>query len=115
MALDMFAGVPVEDYARALGWYERLLGFPPSFFPHDTEAVWELAEHRLVYVVRRPERAGRALLTLMVDDLDSRVAGAAERGLEPTDRETYGNGVRKITYLDPEGNEIAFGEVPPAG
>lgn len=111
----MFAGVPVDDYAGALEWYERLLGVPPSFFPHDTEAVWELAEHRLVYVVRRPERAGHALLTLMVDDLDRRVAGAADRGVEPVDRETYANGVRKITYVDPEGNEIGFGEVPPAG
>jgi hypothetical protein len=37
--LDLFAGIPVADYAAALAWYERLLGFPPSFFPTDTEAV----------------------------------------------------------------------------
>ncbi len=48
---DLFAGIPVADYAAALNWYERLLGYPPTFFPHDTEAVWELAEHRYVYVV----------------------------------------------------------------
>ena len=40
--LDLFAGIPVADYAAALEWYERLLGSPPTFFPHDTEAVWEL-------------------------------------------------------------------------
>ncbi|OLF15101.1 VOC family protein [Actinophytocola xanthii] len=113
MTLDLFAGVAVDDFAAALEWYERLFGTPPAFFPHDTEAVWALAEHCLVYVVRRPEHAGHALLTLMVDDLDSRVAGVAERGVEPENRETYGNGVRKITYVDPEGNEIAFGQVPP--
>ena len=44
--LDLFAGVPVADNAAALKWYERLLGSPPTFFPHDTKAVWELAEHR---------------------------------------------------------------------
>jgi len=44
--LDLFAGIPVADYAAALTWYERLLGSPPAFFPHDTEAVWEPAEHR---------------------------------------------------------------------
>jgi hypothetical protein len=60
--LDLFAGIPVADYAAALKWYERLLGSPPTFFPHDTEAVWELAEH-----------------------------------------------VRKITYRDPDGNEIGYG------
>ncbi|MFF3571407.1 hypothetical protein [Nocardia jiangxiensis] len=26
--------------------------------------------------------------------------------------ETYDNGVRKITYTDPDGNEIGFGQVP---
>lgn len=112
MAVNLFAGVPVTDYAVALGWYERLFGAPPSFFPHDTEAVWELAEHRLVYVVQRPERAGHAILTVIVDDLDALVAGIAQRGLEPAKRETYSNGVRKITFVDPEGNEIGFGGLP---
>jgi hypothetical protein len=112
MTVYLFAGIPVSDFAAALAWYERLLGGPPSFFPHDTEAVWQLAEHRSVYVVQLPERAGHALLTLIVDDLDERIAGIARRGLEPAERETYPNGVRKITYTDPEGNEIGFGEVP---
>jgi catechol 2,3-dioxygenase-like lactoylglutathione lyase family enzyme len=112
MAVHLFAGIPVDDYPAALAWYERLLGSPPSFFPHDTEAVWELAEHRLVYIVRRPEHAGHAIHTIMVDDLDTRVAGTAQRGLEPAKQETYANGVRKITYVDADGNEIAFGAVP---
>ena len=46
MALYLFAGIAVSDFAGALAWYEKLLGAPPSFFPHDTEAVWELAEGR---------------------------------------------------------------------
>ena len=29
--------------------------------------------------------------------------------IEPALRETYGNGVRKATYRDPDGNEIGFG------
>ena len=112
MGVYLFAGIPVSDYAAALAWYERLLGSPPSSFPHDTEAVWELGEHRLLYVVQRPEHAGHALHTIIVDDLDGRVAEIAQRGLEPAQRETYANGVRKITYVDPDGNEIGFGGVP---
>ena len=112
MAVYLFAGIPVADYATALAWYERLLGSPPSSFPHDTEAVWELAEHRSVYIVQRPEHAGHAMHTIIVDDLDGRVAGIAQRGLEPAQRETYPNGVRKITYVDPDGNETGFGGVP---
>ncbi len=112
MALDLFAGIPVNDYAAALAWYQRLFGSPPTFFPSDTEAVWELAEHRFVYIVQQPEHAGHAMHTIIVDDLDALVAKIADRGLEPTKRETYANGMRKITYRDPDGNEIGFGGVP---
>ena len=111
MAVYLFAGRPVSDYSAALTWYERLLGSPPSFFPHDTEAVWELAEHRSVFIVQQPGHAGHAMHTIMVDDLDIVVAEIAQRGLEPAKRETYSNGVRKTTYVDPDGNEIGFGGV----
>jgi hypothetical protein len=43
--------------------------------------------------VQLPERAGHAVLTVFV-------------------RETYGNGVRKVTYRDTDGNEISFGGAP---
>lgn len=112
MPLDLFAGISVNDYERALGWYERLLGREPSFIAHATEAVWELAEHRFVYIEEQPEDAGHAQHTIFVDDLDRLVDEIAERGLEPTERETYGNGVRKATYRDPDGNEIGFGGAP---
>ena len=112
MALDLFAGISVRDLAAALAWYERLLGAPPAFFPNDVEAVWELTEHRYLYVELRPAHAGHALLTLFLADFDDRVAAIADRGLEPARRETYDNGVRKWTYRDPDGNEIGFGGAP---
>ena len=58
MAMDLFVGIPVRDYNAALAWYERLLGTPPSFLPNDTEAVWELADHRYVFIEVRHEDAG---------------------------------------------------------
>lgn len=112
MGVYLFAGIPVSDFAGALAWYEALLGRPPSSFPNDTEAVWELAEHRSLYVAERPDHAGHAMHTIIVDDLDALMAGTSRRGLEPATRETYPNGVRKTTYVDPEGNEIGFGQVP---
>lgn len=112
MGLSLFAGIPVNDYAAALAWYQQLFGVPPTFFPSDTEAVWELAEHRSVYIEQRPEHAGHAMQTIIVDDLDTLVTRIADRGLEPAKRETYDNGVRKVTYCDPDGNEIGFGGVP---
>lgn len=68
--------------------------------------------YRSAYVVQRPEHAGHAMHTIIVDDLDALVAEIARRGLEPAHQETYSNGVRKFTYVDPEGNEVAFGAVP---
>jgi len=111
-SLDLFSGIPVADYPAAVKWYEQLLGFPPTFFPHDTEAVWALAEHRYVYVVQQPEHAGHARNTLFVDDVDGLITQIAGRGLDPAKRETYSNGVRKITYRDADGNEIGFGGAP---
>jgi catechol 2,3-dioxygenase-like lactoylglutathione lyase family enzyme len=113
MPVDLFAGLPVADYTRSVEWYERFLGSEPSFLPTATEAVWELAEHRFVYVVERPQDAGHAMHTLFLDDLDAFVAEIAGRGIEPAERETYANGVRKVTYRDPDGNEIGLGGAPP--
>ena len=110
--LDLFAGIPIADYAAALSWYKRLLGSEPSFFPNDIEAVWELAPHRYVYIVLRPEHAGHAVHLSFVDDLDALATQIADRGLDPAEWETYSNGVRKITYRDPDGNEIGFGGAP---
>src|SRR5580700_5122168 len=109
MTLDLFAGIPVTDYAAALPWYEQLFGGGPSFLPNDTEAVWELAEHRYIYIVQEPERAGNALVLSFVDDLDDRVAKLSRRGIEPAKRETHGGSATKVTYRDADGNEISFG------
>ena len=115
MTVDLFAGIPVSDLPRALTWYEQLLGSPPAFLPNDREAVWELAEHRYLYVEDLPSRAGHAMSTIFVDDLDARVEAARTRGLQPSAEETYENGVRKVTYRDPDGNEIGLGGGPPQG
>jgi catechol 2,3-dioxygenase-like lactoylglutathione lyase family enzyme len=113
VSLHLFAGLRVRDFAAARGWYEKLLG-EPAFLPHETEAVWTLAEDRSVYIVEAAGAVGSGVVTLFVDDLDARVAEIAGRGLEPDERETYANGVRKTTYRDPDGNEIGLGGGPAA-
>ena len=50
--------------------------------------------------------------TIFVDNLDAIVAQITKRGLHPAERDSYENGVRKITYRDPDGNEIGFGGAP---
>lgn len=108
-SVALFAGIPVRDYGPAREWYERLLGSPPTFVAHATEAVWDLADERSLYIVEDTERAGNALVMIFVDDLDAAVSSIAARGIEPARREQYGNGVRKVTFRDPDGNEVSFG------
>jgi hypothetical protein len=50
-------------------------------------------------------------VTFFPDDLDRFMAAAADRGVRPERTETYGDAVRKITFLDPDGNEIGVGGV----
>ena len=109
MAPDLFAGNRVADFAAARRWYERLLGGEPAFLPHATEAVWKLAEHRYLFIVEDAERAGGAIHTIFVDDLDGLVATIASRGIEPDERVTYPGKARKAIYRDADGNEISFG------
>ncbi|GAA2134486.1 VOC family protein [Nocardioides bigeumensis] len=115
MSLDLFAELHVTSYAKALPWYERFFGGPPTFVAHETEAVWELAEHRYLVLEELPAHAGHGEVTIFLDppdQLDATVDALAERGIEPAHRETYDNGVRKVIFRDPEGNEIGYGGGP---
>ena len=111
MALALFAEIHVRDFQAAKAWYVQLLG-ESSFAAHDTEEVWELAENRSIAVEEQPENAGHGAVTVFVDDLDTVVDEIVARGIQPTKRETYDNGVRKVTFHDPDGNEIGFGGGP---
>jgi catechol 2,3-dioxygenase-like lactoylglutathione lyase family enzyme len=111
MSLHLFAGLRVRDFQAARAWYERLLG-KPTFFPHATEAVWTLADDRSLYVVEHADGAGSSVVTIFLDDLDAQLAAIAERGLRPNEQETYSNGVRKVIYRDPDGNELGFAGAP---
>lgn len=103
----LFAGVPVSSISSARDWYERLFGRPPDLVPNEREVCWQLAEGGWVYVVEDPPRAGRALLTLIVEDLDAAVAPVEERGLEVVRLE--GGPPFKAEVTDPDGNRITFG------
>ena len=101
-ATHVFAGIPVADFDRAKRWYERLFGREADLVPHETEVAWQLTGNGWVYVVEDAERAGRALVTILVDDLDQITADG--------ERETVPGKYRNVVVTDPEGNRIQFGE-----
>jgi catechol 2,3-dioxygenase-like lactoylglutathione lyase family enzyme len=110
-ATELFAGLPVGDIAAARDWYGRLLGAEPDFLPHDEEAVWRVAGG-WVYVVVDPDRVGRGLVTILVDDLDAQLGEVAARGIEVGEVEELSNGTRTAKVTDPDGNQIQFGQPP---
>ena len=109
---DVFSGIAVSDFQAALDWYQRLFGAKPSFFPNETEAVWSIGAQRWVYIIVDAKRAGGAIQTIMCSDLEATIDQIAARGLTFTQEEIPGEGVRKVMYYDPDGNEIGLGRIP---
>jgi hypothetical protein len=101
-ATHLFAGIPVSDYDTAVEWYGRLFGRPPDVLPTDGEAMWHLREGASIYVVVDAARAGRALVTIAVDDLGSLPSEPGPGGM-PT-----------AVLSDPDGNEVKLFEDPGA-
>ena len=114
MAVEkVLAELAVGDQATALEWYERLFGRPADALPMDGLAEWHFPAGALQVWVD-PDRAGRGLLTLQVDDLRAQVAEVAERGVlvEPID-DASSDVVFFVTLGDPDGNQITFVEPRP--
>jgi catechol 2,3-dioxygenase-like lactoylglutathione lyase family enzyme len=108
----LFAGTAVADFAASLAWYQRFLGRPPDFFPHEREAVWQVTDTGWIYIVDDAARAGGGLLTLMVDNLELRIDEIARRGIEVGEIAwVVPESTRSAWITDPEGNRIQLAEV----
>jgi catechol 2,3-dioxygenase-like lactoylglutathione lyase family enzyme len=106
-----FAGVPVTDYTAAYDWYVRLLGRGADMFPHQSECVWRLTPTSSIYVAQDPHRAGSALVTLALDDLDAHERRLHETGFTFTE-EASGAAPRRLVVSDIDGNKLAFFQDP---
>jgi catechol 2,3-dioxygenase-like lactoylglutathione lyase family enzyme len=112
----LFAGLLVSDLPRAERWWTAALGSEPLMRPNDTEVVWE-AGGGYVYVDAHLDGrvAGQGQVTLFLDeghDLEERVRALAAHEISPVLDETYDNGVRKVTFADPDGNRLGLGARP---
>lgn len=113
MAINhVFTGVATADYEAAIAWYECLLGRPPDVIVKQDEAMWQLMGAGWIYVVADADRAGNAMLTLLVDDLDEHLAELAKRGLTAGPIDTVPGLYRKAVLRDRDGSLIQFGEAP---
>jgi hypothetical protein len=107
----VFAGIPVVNRDAAALWYERFVGRPPDLIPNDDEAAWQLTDTGWIYIVVDPSRAGSALNTVLVDDLDALLEGLADREITSSSVATIGAGVHTTVVTDPDGNRLQIGQV----
>ena len=107
----LFAGVAVSDFAAARRWYEALFGSPPDMLPMEGEAVWHVTTSGSVYVTADPPRAGSALVTIAVSNLNEHATALAARGLTLRE-EADSSAPRQLTVTDYDGNCIKFFEDP---
>jgi hypothetical protein len=95
----------VARLEQARSFYERLLGREPDLVPNEHESAWELRDGAWICLIADPDAAGGSLHTLLVADLDSFLAAAAARGIEPGPLEPVG-GLRQSVIEDPDGNRL---------
>ncbi len=108
----LFAAIPVGDVAAATSHYERLLGRAPDLLPNEREAAWQLTATGWIYLVLDAARAGSALQTILVDDLNGFLGEVQARGIEAGPVELLANGVRQALFADADGNRLKVGQVP---
>ena len=104
----LFSGVPVRDFTAARAWYTTFFDREPDVVPHEHEVMWRCAEPAWLYVVQDAARAGHAIVALMVADLDAAVAALDPAAGEVGPAHPEGDGARKASFTDPDGNEVSL-------
>jgi hypothetical protein len=108
--LHVFSSIPVTERDTAVEWYEAFTGRSPDLIPNNVEAAWQLTDSGWIYLIAEPDRAGTALNTLLVDDIDAVVAGLVDREVACGPIETMSNGPRFVMVIDPDGNHLKLAQ-----
>lgn len=110
----MYSVMCVRDRARAAEWYEVFFGRPADEVIGE-EYLWQVGENAWLVVddrSMRAERVGGSMVTFGVTDFDDILARLVAHGVEHGPVETYGNGVRHVDVLDPDGNSLSLAQAP---
>ena len=109
----LIAGVPVSDLDAGIDWYTRFFGRAPDLRVGE-EILWDIDEHATLFIEPNTARAGAGRITFAVTGLDALLERLAAQRIEHEPVETYSNGVRHVNVPDPDGNALAFAELPKA-
>lgn len=111
MDAEVFAGMPVRELEPALDWYAACFGRAADEIVGD-EAMWQVGANTWIFVTPDIRRAGGGLITLGVGSIALHLSRWRALGLVHEPVETYGNGVRHVTIIDPNGNSLSLAEAP---
>jgi predicted enzyme related to lactoylglutathione lyase len=112
--MDMYSVMCVRDTAAAITWYEVFFGRPADEVIGD-EHLWQVGENAWLVVddrSMRADRVGGSMVTFGVTDFDEILARLAANGIKHAPVEMYGNGVRHVDILDPDGNSLSLAQAP---
>ncbi|MGR6917624.1 VOC family protein [[Actinomadura] parvosata] len=112
--MDLHSVVCVSDLAASRKWYEAFFGRPADEVI-GAELLWRVGQNAWLVLDDRDVRAARVggtMITFGVDDLDEILARLAAHGIGHEPVETYGNGVRHVEILDPDGNSLSLAQAP---
>ena len=106
---NALAGVAVSDLFKSIPWYSRLLDREPDAQPMAEVAEWKFEKGGWIQIFKDKDRAGSSSVTLVVDNLDERLADLKEKRisiLHVADSKL----VKTAIIADPDGNQIVFAQ-----
>jgi len=104
---NIMAELAVSDIAAASAWYTKLLGRGPTETPTPDRLQWEFPGGGWLQVFEQAEKAGAGAVTIMEDDLDTRIASLQTAHVR-IDREAETDTASFAIVEDADGNRITF-------
>lgn len=112
--MDMYSVMCVRDAAKSARWYEVFFGRTADRIMGQ-EFLWQVGANAWIVIddrYMRAERVGGSMVTFAWHGLDETLARLTAHGIGYGTIETYGNGVRHVEVLDPDGNSLSLAEPP---
>lgn len=112
--MDLYSVACIRDLTVSRPWYEAFFGRPADEIVGE-EYLWQVGQNAWVVLDDRPVRAARVggtMITFGVTDLDEILGRLATAGIAHEPVETYGNGVRHVEVIDPDGNSLSLAQSP---
>lgn len=104
---NVMASLWVSDLQAASAWYTKLLGRGPTEMPSDGLLEWEFPGGGWLQVFLKPDKAGSGSITIVEDDLETRVASLQTAHIR-VDREVESDTTSLAIVEDPDGNRVVF-------